>query len=49
MVVPPTALNQLRGELRKRRQAVAIQNKTVPFAMNDQLLDLIHGAPAIGL
>jgi 5-formyltetrahydrofolate cyclo-ligase len=49
MVVPPTALNQLRTELRQRRQAVAVENKTALVAMNEQLLDLIHGAQAIGL
>jgi 5-formyltetrahydrofolate cyclo-ligase len=49
MVVPPTALNLLRGELRKRRQAIAKQNNTSKVAVNPQLHDLILGAQVIGI
>ena len=49
MVVPPTALNDLRADLRKRRQAIAKQNNGVAFDMPPLLHDLIRNASAIGL
>ena len=49
MVVPPTALNDLRIELRKRRQIIAKQNRNILFTIAPQLLDLIQRAQAIGI
>ena len=49
MVVPPTALNDLRADLRKRRQAIAKQNNSIAFDVPPLLLDLIRSASAIGL
>ncbi len=49
MVVPPTALNDLRAELRKRRQDIAKHDKHVSFVMSAQLHEIIHSAKTIGL
>jgi 5-formyltetrahydrofolate cyclo-ligase len=49
MVVPPTALTELRAELRKRRQVIARQHNPVSFPSNDQFADLIRSVQSIGL
>ena len=49
MVVPPTALDLLRGDLRNRRQAVAKSHKTPLFSMNPRLRDLVESAKTIGI
>jgi 5-formyltetrahydrofolate cyclo-ligase len=49
MVVPPTALDLLRKELRKKRQTIAKQCKYDSFATPDALEDLLRRATVIGL
>jgi 5-formyltetrahydrofolate cyclo-ligase len=48
MVVPPTALSELRIELRKRRQVIAKQNIKVSLTVDAELRELINPATAIG-
>ena len=49
MVVPPTALDLLRKNLRVRRQVAAKLNRISSFPICPQWLDLLHHAKAIGL
>jgi 5-formyltetrahydrofolate cyclo-ligase len=49
MVVPPTALDLLRKELRQRRQAIAIERKTASFGMSVILNHLLATAQSVGV
>ena len=49
MVVPPTALNTLRKEMRQRRLDIAAKQKSMPFRVHATLTDLLRNANIIGL
>ena len=49
MVVPPTALDMVRTELRKRRQTIANQHKEISFRSNPALDLLLAAARTVAL
>lgn len=49
MVVPPTALDLLRKDLRSRRQDIAKQYKSSQFLMHPTLIDLLQNTKSIGI
>ena len=49
MVVPPTALDMVRTELRKRRQTIANKSQSLSFPVHPAFAGLLRNANVVGL